>query len=67
MVFAISRASIVSPPWRPMKTTSSPGEASSPVTSIMIMSMQTEPMIGARRPRMSTAPRPANRRSSPSA
>ena len=29
-----------------------------PVTSTVSMSMQTEPTTGARRPRMSTAPRP---------
>ena len=50
-----------------MITTSSPGDTSRPVTSAISMSMHTEPTIGARRPRISTAPRPARRRSSPSA
>ena len=50
-----------------MITTSSPGETSRPVTSAISMSMFTEPTIGARRPRIRTEPRPARRRSSPSA
>ena len=59
---AISRASIcchVSSPCRPMITTSSPGCTSSrPVTSTVIMSIETAPTIGTRRPRISTWPRP---------
>src|SRR3954454_8342079 len=50
---AISRTSSDSFPCSPMMTTSSPGATSVPVTSIMVMSMQTDPMIGARRPRTS--------------
>ena len=38
-----------------------------PVTSAISMSMHTDPTIGARRPRMRTAPRPASLRSRPSA
>jgi PAS domain-containing protein len=52
---------------RPITTTSSPGATSSPVTSIVIMSMQTDPTIGTRWPRTSTDPSPARRVSSPSA
>src|SRR5439155_1645217 len=64
---AISRTSIRSPSCDPMITTSSPGDTSRPVTSAISMSMQTEPTIGARRPRIRTAPHPASRRSRPSA
>ena len=51
---AISRTSMRSSPCAPMITTSSPGDTSRPVTSAISMSMQTEPTIGARRPRIST-------------
>ena len=71
MAAAISRASIcchASSPWRPRITTSSPGSTTSrPVTSTVIMSIDTAPTIGARRPRMSTCPRPESRVSRPSA
>ena len=50
IVAAISRAVISSSPWRPIMTTSSPGDTSRPVTSIVIMSMHTEPTTGTRLP-----------------
>src|SRR5262249_2093990 len=54
---ASSAAVMRSAPWLPMRTTSSPRETSSPsaVTSTISMSMQTEPTIGQRRPRMRTS------------
>jgi hypothetical protein len=71
MAAAISRASICchgSSPCRPMITTSSPGEtSSSPVTSTIIMSIETAPTIGTRRPRINTCDLPDTRRSMPSA
>ena len=46
-------AATISSPCRPMMTTSSPGEtSSSPVTSTVIMSIDTAPTIGTRRPRI---------------
>ncbi len=54
IVAAISRTSIRSAPCSPMMTTSSPGDASTSVTSIIIMSMHTAPTIGTRRPPTST-------------
>ena len=66
-VAATSLTSRRSSPCVPMMTTSSPGEASIPVTSIIIMSMHTEPTTRARRPRTSTQPRFASRVSMPSA
>ena len=54
MVAATSRTSSRSSPWRPSSTTSSPGETSRPVTSTGIMSIETRPTIGTRRPRTST-------------
>ena len=67
IVAAISRTPIASFPCLPTITTSSPGATSVPVTSIIVMSMQTEPTIGMRRPRTSMWPRPASRKSRPSA
>src|SRR5688572_387264 len=68
---AISRASILchdSPPCSPRITTSSPGTTSSrPVTSTVIMSIDTAPTTGTRWPRISTDPRPPRRVSRPSA
>ena len=58
----------VSPPCAPRITTSSPGAtSSSPVTSTVIMSIDTAPTIGTRCPRISTEPRPPRRASRPSA
>ena len=50
---AISRTSMEASPCSPTITTSSPGATSVPVTSIIVMSMHTEPTIGTRRPRTS--------------
>ena len=67
MVAAISRMSSRSAPCWPTMTTSSPGSTSTSVTSIIIMSMQTAPTIGTRRPRTRTTPRLPLRVSMPSA